>query len=416
MDDQPKLTGFGKLVALVVIGGCLAGAAVLFLRGPWSASKSNASANGDAATGSSSGSATGRVQERAPTTGDLVEIGIAYGSEKHTWFTWAVPEFAKTEAGRKIKINLKKMGSIEGAQAVLKEDKSINVWSPASRLYEHTLVDEWKLRRGGDSPIIKGELLALTPMVYVMWEERFKEFDKKFAPEGGLNFRTIEKAFQAKGGWNDIAGKPEWGFFKFGHTHPQQSNSGLMTLILMAYDYHNKTTNLTMSDITDPKFQTWATSLQRGVTGLSTSTDNMMVEMVQRGPSTYDALFVYENTAIDRLESARDRSGRVRVVYPEKNAWNDNPYYVLNVPWSDKKQQAAAQAFLDFLMSEPAQQRALVHGFRPGNVNVSISGPDSPFTKYQEYGVRLQLPTVCDLPSGEVIQNLLIRWQQTRGG
>ena len=37
-----------------------------------------------------------------------------------------------------------------------------------------------------------------------------------------------------------IAGKPEWGLFKFGHTHPDQSNSGLLTLVLMAYEFAGK--------------------------------------------------------------------------------------------------------------------------------------------------------------------------------
>jgi ABC-type Fe3+ transport system substrate-binding protein len=271
----------------------------------------------------------------------------------------------------------------------------------------------------GENPIAREEALALTPMVFVMWDERYQAFVAGIGKQGGLNFKNIERAFRAKGGWSEIApppGKPEWGFFKFGHTHPNQSNSGLMTLVLMAQDFHDKTSALTMADITSPAFQEWATSLSRGVTGLSNSTGNMMKEMVQRGPSTYDALFVYENTAIDFLANAEGRWGRLKVVYPEKNAWNDNPYYVLNVPWSSKRQREAAGAFLDFLLSEPSQKRALEHGFRPGNVAVPITGPDSPFVKFRDYGLRIDLPTVCETPSGEVLRNLLIRWQQTKGG
>ena len=60
---------------------------------------------------------------------------------------------------------------------------------------------------------------------------------------------TIAQALQEKGGWDAIAQKPEWGLFKFGHTHPNQSNSGLITLVLMAYDYHHKSKASTMKDI-----------------------------------------------------------------------------------------------------------------------------------------------------------------------
>ena len=45
--------------------------------------------------------------------------------------------------------------------------------------------------------------------------------------------------------------------------------------------------------------------------------------------------------------------------------WNEHPYYILDVPWSDSRQRAAAAAFLGFLMSEGIQKRALEHGFGP---------------------------------------------------
>jgi Ca-activated chloride channel family protein len=328
---------------------------------------------------------------------------------------WAVEEFNKTPRGQNVKINLKKQGSIEGAMAVLKDDQTIHAWSPASGLYLYNLTDDWGLKHTGENPIYKSESLALTPMVFVMWEDRYQAFMGKYGTDGGVNFKNIEKAIRSNDGWAGIAGKPDWGFFKFGHTHPNQSNSGLMTLVLLAYDYHGKTSGLSMTDITNSGFQTWNTSLEKGVTGLSNSTGNMMKEMVQRGPSTYDALFLYENTAIDYLANAEGRWGKLRVVYPARNAWNDSPFYVLNVPWSSKRQREAATAFMDFLLSEKAQQQALTHGFRPANVQVPINGPESPFTKFKDYGVQIDVPAVCEQPSGEVIRNLLLRWQQTRG-
>ena len=92
-----------------------------------------------------------------------------------------------------------------------------------------------------------------------------------------------------------------------------------------------------------------------------------MREMVLRGPSQYDCVIIYENLAIDYLDEARDRWGELHVDYPEPNIWNEHPYYILDVPWSDARQRAAAAEFLKFLMSEPIQKHALEHGFRPGN-------------------------------------------------
>ena len=90
-----------------------------------------------------------------------------------------------------------------------------------------------------------------------------------------------------------------------------------------------------------------------------------MREMVLRGPSQYDCVLVYENLTIDYLEAARDRWGELRVDYPEPNIWNEHPYYILDVPWSDPAHRAAAGEYLAFLMTRPVQLRALEHGFRP---------------------------------------------------
>lgn len=345
---------------------------------------------------------------------DQVAVGIAYGTEKRRWLEWARDEFEKTDAGKRIDIDLIPMGSVEGSNAVLAGDQRIHVWSPASGLYRRNFVDEWQVRHasGGNDPIAREELLALTPMVFVMWRERYDAFAAKY---GQLSFVTVAQALAEPGGWNAIAGRPEWGLFKFGHTHPNQSNSGLMTLVLLAYDYHKKTRGLAMADILDPKFQAWMVQLERGVSGLSNSTGNMMRDMVLRGPSTYDAVFVYENVAIDYLKNAEGRWGRIHVAYPPQNMWNDNPYYVLDVPWSTAEHREAAEAFLAFLLSERVQRQALEHGFRPGNPSVAINTPDSPFTAYADYGLRIDVPSVAENPPPEVIGNLLAGWQRSIG-
>jgi Ca-activated chloride channel family protein len=231
-----------------------------------------------------------------------------------------------------------------------------------------------------------------------------------------MSLGTVNQALKSKGGWDEIAHKPEWGLFKFGHTHPNQSNSGLMTIVVAAYTYHHKTNNLTLKDVLDVNFQNWLGDLERGASGFSNSTGNMMKEMVLKGPSSYDALMVYESVAIDYLKNAEGRWGELHVSYPQRNMWNENPYYVLDVPWSSPEQQKAAGVFLDFLLSEPIQKQSLVHGFRPGNPAVPVRTPDSPFVLYQKFGLNADLGSVCEPPKAEVINNLLAGWERTHGG
>src|SRR6516162_10647962 len=389
--DGPKLTPLGRVFVFLFIIACLGGAYYLFV-------------------GKKSFEATKNAASSLLGGGPPVEIGVADGTEKQRWLEWAVGEFAKTSDGKRIKINLIPMGSLEGAHALLSGDQRINVWSPASAAYKDIFVQEWQVKYN-DNPIVREEPIALSPMVFVVWEERYQPFLQKYKT---LSLETVNEALQAKGGWEEIAHHPEWGLFKFGHTHPNQSNSGLMTIVLAAYSYHHKTKDLTLKDVVDVGFQKWLEQLERGASGMSNSTGNMMKEMVLKGPSSYDVIYVYESVAIDYLKNAEGRWGQLRVVYPEYNAWNDNPYYVLDTPWSTDAQKKAAGVFADFLMSERVQKQSLVHGFRPGNPNVAVKFPDSPFVRYADYGIKVDLAKICEPPRAEVVNNLLQSWQRSQ--
>jgi len=265
----------------------------------------------------------------------------------------------------------------------------------------------------GNNPVLKEDNLALTPMVFVAWNEQYQAFVQKYK---SLNFTTISQALREKGGWEAIALKPEWGLFKLGHTHPGKSNSGLMTLVLMAYDFSGKTRDLSLKDILNVDFQNWMTTLEQGVSGLSDSTGTMMREMVLKGPSSFDAVFVYESVAIDFLKSAEGRWGELHIVYPKENMWSENPYYIIDATWSTKEQRAAAELFLNFMLTDTIQRESLKHGFRPSNTNVPVIFAESPFTIYQKYGLQIEPGSTAEPPKAEVINNLLAGWQRNQVG
>ena len=341
-----------------------------------------------------------------------IEIGITYGSEKEGWFKEAVADFAATPQGKDIKINLIPMGSVEGGQAVArKEDERIHVWSPASSVYRGTLVDEWKSKHAGQNPILKEENLCLTPMVFVFWKERHDAFLAKYKT---VTMTALADAMHAKGGWGDIAGKPEWGRFRFGQTNPDKSNSGLVALLLMACEM-NQGRAVTVADLNNVDFQTRLATIKRGLAGTSNSTGNLMKEMVTKGPSAYDAVLIYENLAIDYLKAAQGRWGDLHVAYPKRNIWNENPYYILDVPWSSKEQRKAAETFLTFLMSDPMQKKALAHGFRPSSITVPVrDDPDSPFVRHKQQGLMIEVASTCEVSDAATIDELLNVWGRAK--
>lgn len=338
-----------------------------------------------------------------------VEIGIAYGTEKKEWLEWAVAEFAKTEEGKKVKVSLIPMGSVEGAEAILKKDdaaKKIHVWSPASSLVKNLLLDPWKKDTGND-PIASDAMLALTPMVIVMWEDRYEAFMKKY---GEMNFKNLAQALNEPTGWKAISDNAKWGFFTFGHTLPTKSNSGLLTLVLMAYDYQ-QSRDLTSEQIMDQAFLDWLKGAQKNMTVKEESTGKLMNAMVIGGPK-YNAVMVYENLALASLDAAKGKWGiNLKVVYPSRSVWNDNPYYILDVPWTDEDHKTAAKLFQGFLLGDKAQKVARdQYLLRPASINVPILDDTSPFTKLKDV-VQIDVTTI-DSPSAEIMKQLLEAWER----
>ncbi len=403
----------GAKAAIAAVGVLGAGVALLLWmtlgRGVWKHVPLQETATKSQAAGLAPSEPASKAAAISPQS-DAVEINIAYGTEKQQWLEAAAAEFRSAPAGRGINVNLLGMGSMEGAAAVLEGEGTnpIHVWSPASSAYRDHFERQWRAKYSNQSPILKSENLALTPMVFVMWETRRKAFLTKYAK---ISFQTISDAMREPGGWGGIAGQAEWGRFKFAHTHPGRSNSGLLTLVLLAYQFSHKEHSLSGPDVEQPAFQAWLERFERGVArpggSLNHSTGTLMREMVLRGPSQYDCLLIYENLAIDYLGAAKDRWGELHVDYPEPNIWNEHPYYILDVPWSDARQRGAAAGFLKFLMSEPIQKRALEHGFRPGNPEVSVRFAESPLVSHANLGVRIDPPRMCEPPKHEVLQQLL---------
>ncbi len=405
----PRKKGARGLIAAasaLVVAGLLIAAMWPSIRGFWGVGPEEVRRS-SAKPGGSAGSASG-----IPTVpGDLPEVVIAYGTEKEAWLKAALKDYEATPEGKRSHITLRGLGSLEGANLVLDGpgDRPIHVWSPASSAYRKLFEERWKAKH--DRPaILEARELAVTPMVFVMWKDRHDAFVKKY---GEVSFKTIGRAMAEPDGWRSIAEKPEWGLFKFAHTDPETSNSGFLALVLMAYEFRAKLRHLTVEDVRGEDFVSWLATFESRLTrpsgSLTASTGTLMKEMVNKGPSQFDCVLVYENLAIDSIDKALSKwgeAGSLQVIYADPNVWNDHPYYVLDVPWSSEAQRKEARRFLEFLMTQAVQERALDHGFRPGNPDVAVSFPESPLVKFRDHGVRLAVPRICEPPGAEVVTGL----------
>ena len=347
-----------------------------------------------------------------------VNVSLLYSTEKEAWLTEVVTDFEASGAtvdGHPVKIQLEKMGSWEINTAVLDGTRKPVIISPASSLQIAALQDASTAQFGkslvnpADSaacrPVVK------TPLVLVAWKERA---DVLWGQQPGASlWKDLHNALTDPQGWAFYQ-HPDWGYIKFGHTDPLKSNSGFMTILLMTYGYHGKTSNLSTSDIlSNSDFQKWFLETEASIGQFESSTGPLMQKMIAYGPSTFDLVSVYEATAIEQADNAVGRYGELRIYYPPALLWSDHPFCVLNADWVDPQQTRAAKLFIDFLTSRPAQELALnKYGFRPVDTSIQLTQPGSPFEHYAANGFKADLSNLPEvqIPSGAVLNTLRDFW------
>jgi ABC-type Fe3+ transport system substrate-binding protein len=189
-----------------------------------------------------------------------------------------------------------------------------------------------------------------------------------------------------------------------------------MTILLMTYNYLNKTSGLSSNDIlSNQDYQRWFLETENAISQSEYSTGPLMQKMIAYGPSTYDLVAVYEATAIEQAANAVGRYGELHIYYPPATVWSDHPFCILQADWVTPQKAQAAQIFIDYLLSKPVQEAALLrYGFRPVDASIPIDQPGSPFVMYTANGLRsdlVDLPTV-EIPDGSVLNTLLEFWSR----
>jgi hypothetical protein len=347
-----------------------------------------------------------------------VEVSVLYSTEKDAWLKEAVARFqaeGHTLNGRPIKLKLKSLGSREIYLGVLNGTEKPDLISPAGSLQISILQDQSVNQFGhpvvnlADTATCRSVLR--TPLVMVAWRERANVLwgDN---PNSHM-WKRLHDALVDPKGW-DSYGHSDWGYIKFGHTNPLKSNSGFMAILLMTYNYYDKTSGLTSKDILDPGYQKWFTEIESTISDFGESTGTYMQDMVAYGPSKYDMIAVYEASAIEQADNAVGRYGELRVYYPPATVMSDHPFCILNADWVTPEKQQAAQLFMDYLTSAPIQQLALLkYGFRPVDASVALDQPGSPFGRYAAIGLSTTLPPEVAEPPGGVLNTLLDFWARS---
>ncbi len=343
--------------------------------------------------------------------GRTVTISMIYGSEKEAWLVPLIEAFNaqgnETEGGATIVVDATPMGSIASGDGIVDGTLQPTIWSPASSAYVPVANMNWREKHGEDLVVDTPNDLVLSPVVVAMWRPMAEALGW---PDEPLGWADISELATSDEGWAAY-GYPEWGSFKFGHTHPNFSNSGLIAVIAEAYAAAGKQRNLTLSDLEDPALKAFMTDVESSIIHYGESTGFFATRMFERGPSYLSAAVMYENLiAAQEAKRLRGESNQPPVVaiYPEEGTpWSNHPYIILNAPWVTDEQREAAGLFEDFLLAEPQQRKSVEYGFRPADPSLALGSPLD-----LEHGVDPNEPkTILEVPPAEVIVGVQELWR-----
>lgn len=345
---------------------------------------------------------------------NTVTVEIVYGSEKQEWLEPLVQEYnraaPKTEDGATIRIEARPMGSIEAIEAILAEQIQPTVWSPASSVYLPVAEARWRAKHATELTTTPPQDLVLSPVVIAMWQPMAEALGW---PEKQLGWADISTLAISEAGWAGY-GYPEWGEFKFGHTHPGFSNSGLVAILAEAYAGVGKQRDLSEDDLASPELATFMSQVEGSIIHYGSSTGFFAQRMFERGPSYLSAAVMYENLIVaqeaKRLSGESDQLPVVAIYPKEGTFWTNNPYIVLNAPWVTEAQAEAAKAFEAFLLDRPQQERAIALGFRPADLSIPLGPPLD-----AAHGVDPSQPsTILEVPPAEIIESTQYLWRQVK--
>ena len=296
-----------------------------------------------------------------------------------------------------------------------------DAWSPAASTWLQLLRHD---RSSHDRPDIlptETESVASTPIVIAMPEPMARALGW---PDAAIGWSDLLNLANHPHGWA-TKGHPEWGTFKLGKTNPHISTTGLSATVGVFVAATGTSSDLTLDTLKDPRVREFVTGVEQSVahygdTALTFLTNLQRADDAGAALGYVSAVTVEEKSVVDYnngnptgdLETA-GQHGKPRVplvaVYPKEGTLNsDNPFAVLQAPWSDAGKQAGAKDFLTFLR-EPAQQELFTDaGFRTSDGQPGTVVSDSHYLRED-----IDVPTLSP-PSPQVLSAVRATWGELR--
>ena len=342
-------------------------------------------------------------ESAAPSSNSLV-VRFAYSPEKKQWLEERFKVFNAEKAqvnGQTIFVEGVEKSSGAARTEIKNGTLSVTAWSPSASTWLEVL----KCELNKADLATSAKPLVLTPVVISLWKPMAEALGW---PKKPIGWQDMLELINDPQGWGKF-GHPEWGKFSWGHTDPEISTTALSTLIAEFYAVNNKQRGLSVEDVRSPTSQQFIRDLGKGIKHYGYNTLVFSENMQKFGMSYISAFPMEEITLIEFNKANPPPPTPLVAIYPKEGTfWHDNPFVILAS--ASEVEQEAASKFYEFLLTEESQKLALSYGFRPANVNVTLTDPVSAKFGVQPEGIQNTL----DVPKAEVIVAAKDSWALNR--
>jgi Ca-activated chloride channel family protein len=296
-----------------------------------------------------------------------------------------------------------------------------DAWSPAASTWLQLLRHD---RSSHDRPDIlpaEAESVVSTPIVLARPEPMAKALGWPAAAIGSSDLLDLANN---PDGWG-AKGHPEWGAFKLGKTNPNISTTGLSATVGVFVAATGTSSDLTLDTLKDTRVRDFVAGVEKSVahygdTALTFLTNLQRADDAGSALGYVGAVAVEEKSVVDYNEgnptgdlATKGQHGKPKVplvaVYPQEGTLNsDNPFAVLQAPWSDAGKQAGAKDYLAFLRDSTQQEVFTDAGFRSYDGQPGKAVSDSEYLR-EDIGV----PTLAP-PSPPVLSSVRDTWGELR--
>jgi Ca-activated chloride channel family protein len=330
---------------------------------------------------------------------DAVLVTLASSNTKKAWLDQVTAEFnaaeMKTSAGNTIVVETSHVTSGGSMNSILDGSLQPVAWSPGDQSWVSQANDEWQ--RQNNRPIASTACQATiyAPLGFAMWRPMAETLGW---PEKPIGWDTIVELAADPEGWASY-GRPEWGQFRFGHTHPGYANSGLLSMTGFVYGITGKTDTLTAGEIYAPEVEEAMRALEQVTSKYGRQAPALLELMAQQGPSYLHAAAVPEaDTVRFNIERGDELAFPLAFIFPAGGTiWADHPYCILdNADWVSEEQAEAAAIFRDYLLDAATQEQAIDNYLRPLDNSIPLHDP---LTLENGTDPHINPETVAALPS-----------------